>query len=167
MTTSHAPHLEIERVRASRTGMYVAILGIVIFNVAVFLEWATTSNDGFSGYESDSLWPYSAYLGIGFAAAMLYAAARAYRRQHRGLTLASMAVGLATTLQCIAWLVDIPGAAERNTGDPSYGVWIGLLGALLWTVGSAMFAKEPEGDPEHDRVHTDRDAANRTNPGTV
>jgi hypothetical protein len=167
MTTARAPRVEIERVRANCTGLYVAIAGVVIFNIAVFLEWATTDNDGFSGYESDSLWPYAAYLGLGFAVAMLYAAKRAYRRQHRGLTLASMAVGLATVLQCIAWLIDIPGAAERNTGDPSYGVWIGLLGALLWTIGSAIFAKEPEGDPEHDRVHTDRTAEHRSNPGAV
>jgi len=167
MTTSRAPRVEIERVRANPTGMYVAIAGVVLFNIAVFLEWATTDSDGFSGYESDSLWPYAAYLGLGFAVAMLYAAKRAYRRQHRGLTLASMAVGLATTLQCLAWLIDIPGAAEREVGDPGFGVWIGLLGALLWTIGSAMFAKEPEGDPEHDRVHTDRDAGHRSNPGVV
>ena len=119
----------------------------------------------FTGYEADSLRPYTAYLGLGFAAALLYAASRAYRRQHRGLTLASMAVGLATTLQCIAWLIDIPGAAERETGNPAVGVWIGLLGALLWTIGSALLAKEPEGDPEHDRVHTDRDSGYRAGPG--
>jgi hypothetical protein len=165
MTAARTPRVEIKRVRANPTGMYVAIAGVVIFNIAVFLEWATTDSDGFSGYESDSLWPYAAYLGIGFAAAMVYAAKRAYRRQHRGLTLASMAVGLATTLQCLAWLVDIPGAAERDTGDPSTGVWVGLVGALLWTVGSAMFAKEPEGDPEHDRVHTDRDTQHHAGSG--
>jgi hypothetical protein len=78
-----------------------------------------------------------------------------------------MAVGLATTLQCIAWLVDIPGAAERQTADPGIGVWIGLLGALVWTIGSAMLAKEPEGDPEHDRVHTDRDPGQHGTAGVV
>ncbi len=167
MTTAGTPRVEIERVRANPTGMYVTIAGVVVFNIAVFLEWATTDSDGFSGYEADSLWPYAAYLGLGFAVALLYAASRAYRRQHRGLTLASMAVGLATTLQCIAWLIDIPGAAERATGDPAAGVWVGLLGALLWTVGSAMLANEPEGDPEHDRVHTHRDSGSRGEPGVV
>jgi hypothetical protein len=167
MTTPRTPRVEIERVRANPTGMYVTIAGVVILNIAVFLEWATTDNDGYSGYEADSLWPYAAYLGLGFAAALLYAANRAYRRQHRGLTLASMAVGLATTLQCIAWLIDVPGAAERDTADPAAGVWVGLLGALLWTVGSAMLANEPEGDPEHDRVHTDRDFDHRAGPGVV
>ena len=165
MTTSHAPRAENERVRANPTGMYVTIAGVIIFNIAVFFEWATTDNDGFSGYESDSLWPYAAYLGLGFAVALLYAAKLADRRQHRGLTLASMAVGLATTLQCLAWLVDIPGAAERDTGDPSVGVWVGLLGALLWTVGSAMFAKEPEGDREHDRVHNAGNSEHHARPG--
>jgi len=165
MTTAHEPRVAIERVRANLAGLYTTVVGVLIFNVAVFFEWATTDNDGFSGYEADSLWPYTAYLGLGFAAALLYAARRAYRRQHRGLTLTSMAVGLATTLQCIAWLIDIPGAAERETGDPAVGVWIGLLGALLWTIGSALLAKEPEGDPEHDRVHTDRDSGYRAGPG--
>lgn len=158
MTGSRTTRVEIERVRANTTGLYVTLAGVVIFNVAVFFEWATTSDDGFTGYESDSLWPFAAYLGIGFAVALLYAANRAYRNQHRGLTLASMAVGLAITLQCIAWLVDIPGAAERDTGDPAMGVYIGLVGALLWTIGSGMLAKEPEGDPEHDRVRTDHDS---------
>ena len=167
MTDARTPRVEIERVRANLTGLYVTLAGVVIFNVAVFFDWATTDNDEFSGYEADSLWPYAAYLGIGFAAALMYAAQRAYRNQHRGLSLASMAVGLATTLQCIAWLIDIPGAAERDTGDPASGLWIGLLGAILWTVGSGLLAKEPEGDPEHDRVHTDRDAGDRAGPGTV
>lgn len=157
MTTSRTPRVEIERVKANLAGLYTTVAGVLVFNIAVFLEWATTDDDGYSGYEADSLWPYAAYLGLGFAAALLYAAKLAYRRQHRGLTLASMAVGLATTLQCLAWLIDIPGAAERNTGDPGFGPWVGLIGALLWTVGSALLAKEPEGDPEHDRVHTHND----------
>src|SRR3712207_8827163 len=85
MTTAHEPRVEIERVRANLAGLYTTVVGVLIFNVAVFFEWATTNNDGFSGYESDSLWPFTAYLGLGFAAALLYAANRAYRRQHRGL----------------------------------------------------------------------------------
>jgi hypothetical protein len=167
MTTSRSPRLEVERVRANLAGLYTTVAGVLIFNVAVFLEWATTNDDGYSGYEADSLWPFAAYLGLGFAVALLYTAQRAYRRQHRGLTLASMAVGLATTLQCLAWLVDIPGAAERGTGDPGFGPWVGLLGALLWTIGSALLAKEPEGDPEHDRVHSDHDLGHRGEPGVV
>ena len=167
MTAARSPRVEVERVKANLTGLYVAVAGVAIYNAAVFFEWATANDDGYSGYEADSLWPYTAYLGLGFAAALLYAAQRAYRRRHRGLTLASMAVGLATTLQCLAWLIDIPGAAERNTADPGIGPWIGLIGALLWTVGSALLAKEPEGDPEHDRVHTERDMDSHATPGTV
>ena len=157
MTTPHATGAEVERVRANLTGAYVAIAGIVIFNVAVFLDWATPEGEeaGYSGYESDSLWPFAAYLGIGFAVALLYAASRAYRKQHRGLSLASMAVGIAVTVQCIAWLVDVPGAAERLAElGADVGTWVGLLGAVLWAAGSGLLAKEPEGDREHDRVRT-------------
>lgn len=167
MTGARTPRVDIERVKANLTGLYVALAGVVIFNVAVFFEWATTDDDGYSGYEADSLWPFAAYLGVGFAVALLYASKRAYRNQHRGLSLASMAVGLAITLQCIAWLLDVPGAAERNTGDPASGALIGLLGAVLWTVGSGLLAKEPEGDPEHDRVHTDHDSGHRSGHDTV
>lgn len=155
------PRVQIERVRANMTGAYVAIAGIVVFNIAVFLDWATNEGDakGFSGYESDSLIPFMAYLGIGFAAALLYAGSRAYRRQHRGLSLASMAVGIAVLLQSLAWGLDIPGAAERQSElGADLGTWIGVLGAALWAVGSGLLAKEPEGDPEHDRVHTANDA---------
>ena len=146
---------DLERVRANMTGAYVTIAGVVVFTVAVFLDWATPEGEeaGFSGYESDSLLPFAAFLGIGFAVALLYAGSRAYRRQHRGLSLASMAVGLAVTLQALAWLIDVPGAAERQSElNADIGSWVGLVGAALWAVGSGMLANEPEGDPEHDRV---------------
>ncbi|TDE10676.1 hypothetical protein [Jiangella asiatica] len=158
MSTSH-PSASMERPQASLIGLYVAVAGVVIFNIAVFLTWASQDDDSFSGYESDSLVPFVAYLGLGLAAALLFAASRADRRQHRGLSLASMAVGIAATLQCLAWLLDVPGAAERSAElDSDIGVWIGLLGALLWTIGSAVFAKEPEGDLDR--------AATPTKPAT-
>jgi len=98
--------------------------------------------------------PFSAYLGIGFAAALMYAGSRAYRRQHRGLSLASMAAGLAVTLYALSWLFDVPGAFGQQAGFASkIGVYVGLIGAAVWTIGSGLLAKEPEGDPEHDRVH--------------
>lgn len=162
MTSSSSRHnsgVDIERVAANLTGLYVAIAGIVIFNIAVFLDWATNEGDdaGFSGYESDSLIPFMAYLGIGFAVALLYASKRAYRNQHRGLSLASMAVGLAVFLQALAWGFDIPGAAERQSElNADLGTWVGVLGGALWAIGSGLLAKEPEGDPEHDKVHNNK-----------
>lgn len=160
MSTSRA-HAPAERVQASLTGLYLAVVGVVIFNVAVFLTWASLDDDDFSGYESDSLVPFMAYLGLGLAVALLFAAGRADRRQHRGLSLASMAAGAAVTLFCLAWLVDVPGAPEGSAElDAGVGVWIGLIGALLWTIGSTVFAKEPEGDV--DRAAT----VATTNPAT-
>jgi ABC-type Fe3+-siderophore transport system permease subunit len=156
LSTPHTSGAELDRVRANMTGAYVAIAGVVIFTIAVFLDWATPEGEeaGFSGYESDSLLPFAAFLGIGFAVALLYAASRAYRRQHRGLSLASMAVGLAVTLQSLAWILDVPGAAERQSElSADIGSWVGLVGAVVWTVGSGMLANEPEGDPERDRVY--------------
>ncbi len=90
--------------------------------------------------------PFSAYLGIGFAVALMYAGSRAYRRQHRGLSLASMAAGLAVTLYALSWLFDVPGAFGQAGFACEIGVYVGLI-------GSGLLAKEPENDPEHDRVH--------------
>jgi hypothetical protein len=60
----------------------------------------------------------------------------------------------------LAWILDVPGAAERQSElSADIGSWVGLVGAVVWTVGSGMLANEPEGDPERDRVrdrHEDR-----------
>ncbi len=156
--------------RANPLGAYVAIAGIVLFTIAVFLDWLSVDVDGatatagdadnsVTGYETDALIPFVAYLGIGLAAALLYAMARATRRQHRGLTLTSMAAGIAATLLALSYLIDAPGLTETG-GDVSaeIGVYLALLGGLLWAAGSGLFAKETEGD-DHDRVDATRGAA--------
>jgi hypothetical protein len=121
--------------RANPMGAYVTVAGIALFTIAVFLDWlsadvgdaAQADGRSVSGYETDPLIPFVAYLGIGLAAALLYAMTRAYRRQHRGLTLASMAVGIAATLLALSYLIDAPGISE-NGGDlsPEVGVWLAL-----------------------------------------
>jgi ABC-type Fe3+-siderophore transport system permease subunit len=160
MATPHPSGGESDRARANITGAYVAIAGVLIFTVSVFLDWATPEGEeaGFGGYEADSLLPFAAFLGIGLCVALLYAASRAYRRQHRGLSLATMAVGLAVALQSLAWILDVPGAAERQSElNADVGSWVGLVGAVVWTIGAAMLANEPEGDPERDRVYDQRE----------
>jgi hypothetical protein len=144
--------------RANPMGAYIAMAGIVLFTIAVFLDWLSadvsdaTQGDStsVSGYEADSLIPFVAYLGIGLAAALLYAMTRAHRRQHRGLSLTSMAVGIAATLLALSYLIDAPGLSGTGADiSAEIGVWIALLGGLLWAAGSGLFAKEIEGD---DRV---------------
>lgn len=140
------------------TGAYVTLVGVALVVVSMFLDWASNDEDGtaYSGYEADSVVPFAAFLGVGFAVALMYAGSRAYRRQHRGLSLASMAVGLAVTLFALAWLFDVPGAFGQQAGfGAELGVYVGLIGAAIWAIGSGLLAKEPEGDPEHDRVHYD------------
>jgi ABC-type Fe3+-siderophore transport system permease subunit len=144
--------------RANPMGAYITLAGIALFTIAVFLDWlsadiedtAQVSGQSVSGYETDSLIPFVAYLGIGLAAALLYAMTRAHRRQHRGLTLTSMAVGIAATLLALSYLIDAPGISERGRDlSPEIGVWLALIGGLLWAAGSGLFAKEIEGD-DHD-----------------
>jgi ABC-type Fe3+-siderophore transport system permease subunit len=150
--------------RANPMGAYVATAGVVVFLIATFLDWVSTQDDSVtgSGYETDTTIPLLAYLGIGLAAALLYALNRARGRQHRGLSLTTMAVGVAATLVALSYIIDAPGALERG-GDYSaeIGSWIGLVGGLVWTVGAFLLAKEPEGDDDwHDaeRVATGRTA---------
>ncbi|WP_432546958.1 hypothetical protein [Kineococcus sp. SYSU DK004] len=137
--------------RASGAGLGVAALGIVVFNVAPLMTWIRFegSDAGRVGYETDSLVPFIAYLGLGLLLAMLYARGRARRGQHRGLTLVSMAVGLAATIQCIAFALNPMGGLERGDAiEPAIGVFVGIVGAALWAIGSGLLAKEVEGDDE-------------------
>ncbi len=139
--------------RAKTTGLAVAGAGIVLFNVSPLLNWVNPENaaDPRTGYETDSLIPFIAYLGLGLLVALLYAAKRARRGQHRGLTLVSMAVGVAATIQCLAFALNPMGGLERgdNLGT-DIGVWVGVIGAAVWAIGSYLLAKEIEGDDVHD-----------------
>ena len=141
----------VETRRANTTGVYVMAAGAVVFLVATFLGWVDDGDTTFSGYETDTLIPFTAYLGIGFATALMYAAKRATRRQHRGLSLASMASGVAATGLALSYLINTPGYLERGDGgDNQIGIYVGLIGAIVWTIGSYLLAREPEGDIEHD-----------------
>jgi uncharacterized membrane protein YidH (DUF202 family) len=135
--------------RAKGTGLAVTALGVVVFNTSPFLQWVDRdgASEGRTGYETDSLVPFIAYLGIGLVLAMAYAAKRARRAQHRGLTLASMAVGIAATLQTVAFALNPMGGLER--GDDlvaQLGVYVGIVGAAVWAIGSGLLARDVEGD---------------------
>jgi uncharacterized membrane protein YidH (DUF202 family) len=136
---------------AGKAGLGVAAAGIVVFNIAPFLNWVQMdgTDDRRTGYETDSLVPFIAYLGIGLLIAMAYAAKRARRGQHRGLTLVSMAVALAATLQAIAFALNPMGGLERGDAlSPQIGVFVAIIGAAIWAIGSGLLAKEVEGDDE-------------------
>lgn len=149
--------------RATPTGLAVAAAGIAVFNVSPLLNWVDADTEGVgdtvarTGYETDSLVPFIAYLGIGLLVALVYAGKRARRGQHRGLTLVSMAVGIAAAIQCTLFALNPMGGLER--GDelaPQIGVFVGILGAALWALGSGLLAKEIEGDDEDHAVGTAR-----------
>jgi len=151
-SAAHAPKGELRHDRrANPMGAYVATAGVVVFLIATFLDWVSTQDDTVtgSGYETDTAIPLVAYLGIGLAAALLYALNRARGRQHRGLSLTTMAAGIAATLLALSYILDAPGALERG-GDYSaeFGSYIGLIGGIVWAVGAFLLAKEPEGDDD-------------------
>lgn len=135
--------------RAGKAGLAVAALGVVVLNVAPFMDWVDPAGDADprTGYATDSLVPFTAYLALGLLLAMLYAASRARRGQHRGLTLVSMAAGLAATVQFVAFAVQPMGGLER--GDDlvaQVGVYVAVAGSALWALGSGLLAREVEGD---------------------
>lgn len=142
---------------ARTTGLKVAAAGVVLFNVSPFLNWVDPagSADPRTGYETDSLVPFIAYLGIGLVLAMAYAVKRARRGQHRGLTLVSMAVGVAAALFSLAFVVNPMGGLERGDDlSPQIGVFVGLVAALVWAYGSFKLAKDIEGDDDTDHAAT-------------
>ncbi|MGW6130395.1 hypothetical protein ACWFNE_10250 [Cellulomonas sp. NPDC055163] len=142
--------------RAKTTGLAVAAAGIVVFNISPLLNWVNPADsaDPRTGYETDSLVPFIAYLGLGLLASLIYAGKRARRGQHRGLTLVSMAVGIAAAIQCLAFALNPMGGLERGDDlGTDLGVWVGFLGAAVWAVGSYLLAKEIEGDDDAHDAH--------------
>jgi len=134
------------RDRANPIGSLLAIIGIAAFSVAVFLDWlgpddkrAQGGARSISGYNLNTIIPFTALLGIGLAIALLYAQAKATRRQHRGLTLVTMAVGLAATGLAVAYLV-----------TSKLGIFVALGGGALWALGAGLFATQAEGDDRYD-----------------
>lgn len=148
--------------RANPIGAYIAALGAIITLVSVWLGWVSLGEgeseaSTASGYEADGVVPLMGYLAVGFAVALLYATVRADRRQHRGLSLASMAVGLASLLWAVSYLIDpISTIQLADNVTTEIGVWIAILGTLLWTVGSFVLANEPEGDIDRTRRTVER-----------
>ena len=136
--------------RANPLGAHLATAGVVIFLIATFLDWVSTEGEqstSGSGYETDTTIALVAYLGVGLVVALQYALKRARSRQHRGLSLTALAVGIAAVLLSLSYILDAPGAFERGADlSTEIGAWIGLLGGIVWSVGAGLLAKEPEGD---------------------
>ena len=143
--------------RANPMGAHVATAGVVVFLIATYLDWVSTDGEQSatgSGYETDTSIALVAFVGVGLAVALQYALQRARGRQHRGLSLTALAVGIAAVLLSLGYIVDAPGAFERGADlSPEIGAWIGLLGGIVWSVGAALLAKEPEGDDDWTADH--------------
>ena len=152
-STNSSPGRTLEHSRrANPMGAHVATIGVVVFLIATFLDWVSTTGEqstSGSGYETDTTIPLVAFLGIGLVVALQYAVNRARGGQHRGLSLTAMAVGIAAVLLSLSYVFDAPGAFERGADlSTEIGAWIGLLGGIVWSVGAGLLAKEPEGDDD-------------------
>jgi ABC-type Fe3+-siderophore transport system permease subunit len=143
--------------RTNPMGAYVATAGVVIFTISVFLDWIALKDQddtARSGYETDPVIPFAAYLGIGLVVALFYALSRARGKQHRGLTLTTMAAGIAVVLLALSYMFDAPGALDSELEfQTEFGTWIALLGGIVWSVGAGLLAKEPEGDDDWNDTH--------------
>lgn len=67
-----------------------------------------------------------------------------------------MAVGIAAAIQSLAFAMNPLGGPEH--GDDlatDTGVWVAVVGAVVWGLGSFMLAQQIENDDEHG---TDRSA---------
>jgi hypothetical protein len=150
--------------RANPIGAHIATAGVALFTVATYLDWVSTEGEqstSASGYETDTTIPLLAFLGIGLAVALQYALSRARGRQHRGLSLTAMAVGIAAVGLALGYIIDAPGAFERGADlTTEFGAWVGLVAGIVWSVGAGLLAKEPEGDDDwsDDRTTVGHDA---------
>src|SRR3712207_3672614 len=109
-TTTSAGRTVAHTRRANTTGAHVATAGVVVFLIATYLDWVSTEGEqstSAAGYEADTTIPLVAFLGIGLAVALQYAAKRARGRQHRGLSLTAMAVGIAAVLLSLSYVLDV------------------------------------------------------------
>ena len=148
--------------KANPIGSILTMIGVAGFSVAVFLDWlgvedgdAQNSGRSISGYDLTPLLPFIALFGIGLVVGLLYAQGRATRRQHRGLTLVTMAAGIAAAGMALAYLINPPGlAGSADNATTKLGIYVALISAALWALGSALFAKEAEGDDHHDLTTT-------------
>ncbi len=66
--------------KATPTGAYVATAGVVVFLIAIFLDWFSSPelDESVSGYDVDGAIPLTAYLGVGLVVALFYAISRAF-----------------------------------------------------------------------------------------
>jgi hypothetical protein len=159
-TRTHDTDRDIHR--ASATGLFLTALGALVLVVSLWMDWITTGPadseaNPASGYEADGVIPLLVFLAVGFTVSLFYARAKADRNQHRGLTLASAAVGLAGLLWTVAFAIDPISTIQYPDQNVTIeaGLWLGIIGTLLWTAGSYLLAKEPEGDVEsRSVVHT-------------
>lgn len=75
-----SPGVRVTAPRARSTGLAVTAAGVLVFNVAPLMDWAVRPGDASprTGFETDSLIPWIAYLGLGLLVALAYAGKRAY-----------------------------------------------------------------------------------------
>ena len=150
MATNRTPDTRDRDVhRASLAGLYLTALGALVLLVSLWMDWITTGPadseaNPASGYEADGVIPLLVFL----------------------------AVGLAGLLWTVAFAIDPISTIQYPDQNVTIeaGLWLGLVGTLLWTVGSYLLAKEPEGDDEHtDRtvVHTETVRGTGHATGTV
>ncbi len=100
-----------------------------------------------NGYDLTPVLPFVALLGVGLVIAVLYAYGKAAHGQHRGLSLVTMASGLAAAGLAVCYLIDPPGlGGVVNTITTKIGIFVALASAALWSIGAGLSANQTEGD---------------------
>ncbi len=144
--------------RANPLGALLAVLGVAGFCVSIFLNWtgagsrtgvvdAGPGEQTLNGYDLTPVLPFVALLGVGLVIAVLYAYGKAAHGQHRGLSLVTMATGLAAVGLAVCYLIDPPGlGGAANNVTTKIGIFVALASAAVWSIGAGLFADQTEGD---------------------
>lgn len=166
-TRDHARSSE-DNHRVNPAGLLLVLLGVAGYTVSVFLHWlgqgkqtgVVDSGPGertVNGYDLNTVLPLLALLGIGLLIALIYAYGKAAHGQHRGLSLVTMAVGLATVGMAVCYLIDPPGVnGLANNLSTKIGPFVALASAAIWSIGAGLLANGTEGD--HHDGHPDQHA---------
>ena len=114
---------------------FIGLIGGVIIAITAFLPWLSVMGIGVSGISGDSA--AFGYAVIGFGALIAVFSFLDQKWSHiLAIVFAVLEMGLMGLL--------ILGASERASVDIAYGVWLGLLGAVVVIVGAIMAMRQPK-----------------------
>jgi hypothetical protein len=113
-------------------GMLLVAIGAVLLLLSLFLAWY---EPGIEGWDAFEVWDL-VLAGLAIAALVAVAARMGFGPPRPDSWL--LAPGAVTFLVVVASLLDHPPAADGPGNDPTTGIWVAFVAALLMTAGAVL-----------------------------